>query len=73
MDDLGSGSNFSFYFFTFKNVEGKVEMSIEIDFVFLPLFSVIRVALGGIFFECFLIHLVYVALILPFTYLTLIP
>lgn len=73
MDDLGSGSNFSFYFFAFKNVEGKVEMSIEIDFVFLPLFSVIRVALGGIFFECFLIHLVYVALILPFTYLTLIP
>lgn len=59
MDDLVSVSSFSFYVFTFKNVERRMDLNIRIDFDFLPLFSVIRVALGCIFSECLLRYFIF--------------
>lgn len=58
MDDLGSVSNFSFsfYWFIFKNAKRRVDLNIKIEFLFLHLFSVIRVALRYMCFDCFLIY-----------------
>lgn len=59
MDD--SVSSFSLYVFIFRNMERRMDLDIKTDFVFLPLFSVIRVVRGCIFSECFLIDFVFVA------------